>query len=134
MADAGLPIDNLCVRGDFSYDSGVDAAQRLLALDPRPSAIIASNDQMALATLDVAELLGIAIPGALSLISFDNTPVTTFANPPLTAIDQPIAETVSRAVELLIAASRGEELPTLPVVVAARLIERGSTGPAPLAI
>jgi LacI family transcriptional regulator len=133
MADAGLPIDTLCVRGDFGYESGVDAARKLLALEPRPTAIIASNDQMALATRDVAEEMGIAIPDALSLISFDNTPVTTFANPALTAIDQPIAETVSQAVELLITASRGEELPPLPVVVAARLIERGSTGPAPLA-
>ena len=133
MAEAGLPIATLCARGDFSYQSGVDAAHTLLALEPRPTAIIASNDQMALATRDVAEEMGIAIPDALSLISFDNTPVTTFANPPLTAIDQPIAETVSQAVELLITASRGEELPALPVVVPARLIERGSTGPAPLA-
>jgi LacI family transcriptional regulator len=133
MAEAGLPIATLCARGDFSYQSGVDAAHTLLALEPRPTAIIASNDQMALATRDVAEEMGIAIPGALSLISFDNTPVTTFANPPLTAIDQPIAETVSQAVELLITVSRGEELPALPVVVPAHLIERGSTGPAPLA-
>ncbi|NJC06446.1 LacI family transcriptional regulator [Sphingomonas kaistensis] len=133
MAEAGLPIDDLCVRGDFGYESGVDAARQLLALEPRPTAIIASNDQMALAARDVAEAQGIAIPGDLSLISFDNTPVTTFANPPLTAIDQPIAETVSQAVELLIAASRGEELPALPVIVPARLIERDSTGPAPLA-
>ncbi|GAA4021267.1 LacI family DNA-binding transcriptional regulator [Sphingomonas swuensis] len=133
MADASLPLDGLCVRGDFSYESGLAAARSLLALERRPTAIIASNDQMALATRDVAEEMGIAIPETLSLISFDNTPVTTFANPPLTAIDQPIAETVSRAVELLIAASRGEELPHLPVIVPAKLIERGSTGPAPLA-
>jgi len=130
MAEAGLPTANFCVRGDFSYDSGAAAARNLLSLDPRPTAIIASNDQMALATRDIAEEMGVAIPACLSLISFDNTPVTTFANPPLTAIDQPIAETVSQAVELLIAASRGEELPALPVVVPARLIERGSTGPA----
>ena len=52
---------------------------------------------------------------------------------PLTAIDQPISETVSQAIELLVAASRGDKLPPLPVVVPARLIARGSTGPAPLA-
>ena len=133
MAEAGLPLDGLCVRGDFGYESGVKAARTLLTASPRPSAIIASNDQMALAARDVAESLDIAIPDALSLVSFDNTPVTTFTNPPLTAIDQPIAETVSQAVELLVAASRGEQLPTLPVIVPARLIERGSTGPAPIA-
>lgn len=132
MAEAGLAIDDLCVRGDFGYDSGVAAARELLALKPRATAIIASSDQMALAVRDVATGLGIAIPDALSLISFDNTPVTTFADPPFTAIDQPVAETVSRAVELLIAANRGKELPAGPVVVPARLVERGSTGPAPL--
>ncbi|WP_338503814.1 LacI family DNA-binding transcriptional regulator [Sphingomonas kaistensis] len=133
MAEAGLPTTELCVRGDFSYRSGRKAARQLLALEPRPTAIIASSDQMALAARDVAGEIGLSIPGALSLISFDNTPVTTFTDPPLTAIDQPIAETVSQAVELLITASRGEALPDLPVIVPARLIERGSTGPAPLA-
>lgn len=133
MSAAGLPRDGLCVRGDFSYESGVAAARELLAGDARPTAIIASNDQMSLAVRDVAAELGIAIPRELSLISFDNTPVTIFADPPLTAIDQPVAETVSRAVELLIAASRGETLPDGPEVIPARLVERGSTGPAPIA-
>jgi len=133
MSDAGLPRDGLCVRGDFSYESGVAAARELLAGDARPTAIIASNDQMSLAVRDVAAELGIAIPRELSLISFDNTPVTIFADPPLTAIDQPVAETVSRAVELLIAASRGETLSDGPEVIPARLVERGSTGPAPIA-
>ncbi|GAA4004277.1 LacI family DNA-binding transcriptional regulator [Sphingomonas humi] len=133
MKEAGLPVDGLCLRGDFSYDSGLAAARALLELSPRPTAIIASNDQMALAALDAAAQMDIAVPAALSIVSFDNTPVTTFANPPLTAIDQPIAETVSCAVELLIAESRGEELLARPVNIPARLIERASTGPVPVA-
>lgn len=132
MADAGLTVDELCARGDFGYESGLAAAGELLDRARRPTAIIASNDQMALAALEVAASLGIAVPRELSLISFDNTPVTNFADPPLTAIDQPIAETVSRAVELLIAANRGQELPQGPVMVPATLVERGSTAPAPL--
>lgn len=132
MAEGGLAVDGLCARGDFGYESGLAAAGELLDRPNRPTAIIASNDQMTLAARDVAASLGIAVPGELSLISFDNTPVTNFADPPLTAIDQPIAETVSRAVELLIAANRGQELPRGPVVVPATLVERGSTGPAPL--
>lgn len=132
MAEAGLPPDGLCARGDFGYDSGLSAARDLLARNPRPTAIIASNDQMALAVREVASTLDIAIPAKLSLVSFDNTPVTTFCDPPLTAIDQPIAETVSRAIELLISVSRGEPAPPHPVVIPARLVERGSTGPAPI--
>lgn len=129
MAEAGLDIRDLLARGDFSHQSGLDAARQLLALDPPPTAIIASNDQMALATLEVAREQGLSIPEDLSLISFDNTPVVRFSRPRLTAVDQPIAETVSRAVELLIEADRTATQPD-PVVIRGRLVERESSGPA----
>lgn len=125
MEEAGLATD-LCERGDFSYASGETAARKLLTAKNRPTAIIASNDQMAMATNSAAHALGMRVPGDLSLISFDNSPVVRFVQPPLTAIDQPIAETVGRAVELLIAANRGEELPPMPVVIEGSLIERES--------
>lgn len=128
MADAGLAYENLMVRGDFSYDSGVVAANALLDLANRPTAIIASNDQMALAALDTANKRGLKVPEDLSLISFDNSPVARFTNPQLTAIDQPIAATFSKAVELLIINGTGPE-PQQPVVTESSLIERGSTAP-----
>ena len=62
---------------------------------------------MALAALEVARELGLSVPDDLSLISFDDTPIVRFARPPLTAVDQPIAATASRAVELIIDAQRG---------------------------
>ena len=126
MAEAGLSTEGLCQRGDFSFESGEVAARRLLSSGKRPTAIIASNDQMAMATNAVAHAMGMRVPGDLSLISFDNTPVVRFVQPALTAIDQPVAEVTSRAVELLIAANRGEELPPMPVVVEGKLIERES--------
>lgn len=126
MEAQALPTNGLCVRGDFSFESGLRAAAELLDADERPTAIIASNDQMALAVLQVANERGLAIPHDLSLISFDNTPVVRFTQPQLTAIDQPIADTFSRAVELLI--TNGEAEPyEVPVIVEGRLIERGST-------
>lgn len=126
MEAQGLPTAGLCVRGDFSFESGLHAAAELLDVDEPPTAIIASNDQMALAVLQVANERGLAIPRDLSLISFDNTPVVRFTQPQLTAIDQPIADTFSRAVELLI--TNGEAEPyEVPVIVEGRLIERGST-------
>ncbi|MBK8373807.1 LacI family DNA-binding transcriptional regulator [Sphingorhabdus sp.] len=128
MANAGLPTDGLLVRGDFSYDSGVAAAQTLLDRKNRPTAIIASNDQMALAVLDTAIKMGLRAPDDLSLVSFDNSPVTRFTSPQLTAIDQPIAATFSKAVELLITNGNGPE-PVQPVVVESSLIVRGSTAP-----
>lgn len=128
MADAGLDTANLLACGDFSRQSGLEAARQLLALDHPPTAIIASNDQMALATLEVAREQGLDVPQDLSLISFDNTPIVGFSRPRLTAVDQPIAETVSRAVELLIGAGREDPQPG-PLVVHARLVQRDSTGP-----
>ncbi|RIV85900.1 LacI family DNA-binding transcriptional regulator [Aurantiacibacter zhengii] len=131
MKDHGLSTDNLCERGDFSFASGDAAARRLLSRRGRPTAIIAGNDQMAMAVNKVAHELGLKVPGDLSIISFDNTPVVRFIQPPLTAIDQPVAETVSRAVELLIKAQRGEELPPMPVVVDGSLVERASVAGPP---
>lgn len=132
MAEAGLPSEGLCQRGDFGYESGIKAAGALLALADRPTAIIASSDQMALATLEVARARGLDVPRDLSLVSFDNTPIVRFTQPPLTAVDQPVAETISRAVELLINAHR-RALPSAPINVEGSLVERGSTGPAPVA-
>lgn len=128
MNDAGLPLDDLMARGDFSYESGAIAANALLDLADPPTAIIASNDQMALAVLDVAAKRKLKVPQALSLISFDNSPVVSFTDPKLTAIDQPIAATFSKAVELLIINGSGEA-PEQPVVTHGTLIERGSTAP-----
>ena len=128
MDAVGLAQDGLCVRGDFSYESGVIAANSLLDLERPPTAIIASNDQMTLAALDTANQRGLTVPNDLSLISFDNTPVVRFTDPKLTAIDQPIAATFSKAVELLI--TNGENLVQhQPVVTEGSLVERSSTAP-----
>ena len=126
MAAAGLPTAGLLHPGDFTYASGERAARALLALPEPPTAIIASNDQMALATLEVARQAGLAVPHDLSIISFDNTPMMQFTQPQLTAIDQPIAATASKAVELIIAAQKGEVLPDALTVIPASLVERGS--------
>jgi LacI family transcriptional regulator len=126
MTMAGLDEDGLCVRGDFSYDSGAQSAGILLKRAVRPTAIIAGNDQMTLAALDVATAMGLKVPHDLSLISFDNSPVVQFTEPKLTAIDQPIAATFSKAVELLILNGNAPDQPQ-PVLVEGRLVERGST-------
>jgi LacI family transcriptional regulator len=131
MAAAGLSIDALFEEGDFSFASGERAADTLLSVTNPPTAIIASNDQMALATLEVARQRSLLVPGDLSLVSFDNTPVVRFTHPPLTAIDQPIAEITSRAVEQIIK-NHGDKNPLdTPIVVKAGWIERGSTAPPP---
>ena len=131
MGEAGLDVGGMLAQGDFSYASGESAARQLLSLDLPPTAIIASNDQMALATLEVAKSQGLEVPERLSLISFDNTPIVRFVQPPLTAIDQPIADISAKAVELIVAHQRRSELPDNTVVIAATLVVRGSTVPPP---
>lgn len=128
MHKAGLEVDGLCAQGDFGFESGLAAARKLLTSANRPTAIIASNDQMALATLEVARELQLEVPRDLSLISFDNTPVVRFTRPPLTAVDQPIAATISRAAELLINPAR-ERPPSDPINVKGSLVVRASTSP-----
>lgn len=126
MRDAGLSVAGLLEPGDFSFASGERAARRLLRSKQPPTAIIASNDQMALATLDVARSMGLAVPGDLSVISFDNTPIVRVTQPPLTAIDQPIAQMAAKTVDLILACLRGEKSPESITLVPATLVERGS--------
>ncbi|QZD93475.1 LacI family transcriptional regulator [Qipengyuania xiapuensis] len=132
MDDAELPTEGLCERGDFGFESGTHAAKKLLELDNPPTAIIASSDQMTLATLEVARKRGLDVPKDLSLVSFDNSPIVRFTQPPLTAVDQPIAATTSRAVELLIEARR-KAPPEGVISVFGELVVRGSTARAPRA-
>jgi len=122
-----LPTDDLLASGDFSFGSGTSATEALLTLKDPPTAIIASNDRMALAALAVANRRGLAVPGDLSLFSFDNTPVVRFTQPPLTAVDQPVAELTALAVDMIIRSLRGNELPDQPVIIEAGLVERSST-------
>lgn len=127
MDEAGLGTDGLLAQGDFSIESGRACAPELI--DAGATAIIASNDQMAMATLEVARARGLAVPGDLSIVSFDDTPVVRFAHPSLTAVEQPIAAVTARGVELIIAARAGREVPGDPVVVTPGLAVRDSTAP-----
>lgn len=129
LASRGLEIDEALVgHGDFTYGSGEAAAKQLLALAEPPTGIVASNDQMALATLAVAKTSGLAVPGDLSIVSFDDTPIVRFSHPPLTAVVQPIAAMTAAAADLLIRAkSKAPDLPE-QVVTPFGFAVRGSTG------
>ncbi|MCD2323338.1 LacI family DNA-binding transcriptional regulator [Sphingomonas sp. IC-56] len=127
MAQASLNCEQLLADGDFSYGSGLVAARQLLACSRPPTAIIASNDQMAMATLSVAREKGLSVPDDLSVISFDDTPIVRFNHPPLTAVVQPIAEVSARAAELIIAERTGKDVGDSPAAIPATLAIRKST-------
>ena len=129
MEAGGFDTAALLQAGDFSYESGLSTADALLAADAPPTAIIASNDRMALAVLEVARSRGIDVPADLSVISFDDTPITRFTHPPLTAVVQPIAEVTAQAVSLIIDEQAQRDSPRTAVVVPATLAIRSSTAP-----
>ncbi len=107
MASAGLvPQADLIVQGLFSYRSGLDAATRLLDNPDPPTAIFASNDDMAAATVAVAHRRHLDVPADLSVCGYDNTSIATTIWPELTTIHQPIADMSRAAIELLVSEVR----------------------------
>ncbi len=129
LIGAGFAIDDsLIAPGDFTFESGVVAAEALLSRDDRPTAVLASNDEMALATLHVASRLGIRVP-ELSLVSFDDTPGVRLSMPGLTSVRQPISDMAARAAELLIGVSKTGEGKPSDHLLPFGLEVRGSTAP-----
>lgn len=103
MAEAGLDVaPEMLVDGMFTYRSGLSAAAELLKLEPRPTAIFCSNDDMAAATMAVAHGMGLRIPEQLTVVGFDDTPVATTLWPALTTIRQPVSAMGRTAVTLML--------------------------------
>ncbi|HEX8486857.1 MAG TPA: LacI family DNA-binding transcriptional regulator [Sphingomonas sp.] len=111
LRDARVPADEgLIAQGLFTYRSGLAAAERLLDHDNPPTAIFASNDDMAAAAVAVAHRRGLDVPGDLTVCGFDDTTLATAIWPELTTIHQPIADMSRAAVEMLVGqARRGQE-------------------------
>ncbi|MET0308536.1 MAG: LacI family DNA-binding transcriptional regulator [Sphingomonas sp.] len=126
----GLAVDARYLQpGDFTYAAGQAAMVALARLDPPPSAVLASGDETALGVLHTAGKLGLDVPGALSIVSFDDTPTVRMSVPALTAIRQPIAEMTARAAELLIAATAGGDQPDAGHLLPFDFVVRDSTAP-----
>ena len=127
-----IPVDRELVhQGEFTFASGVEAAHHLLSRRKRPSAVFASNDDMALGVLAAAQRLGLAVPGDLSIAGFDDSPASGLVWPPLTTVRQPTDEMARVAVEMLIAANRNDADPAseknLHRVLPHELVVRDST-------
>lgn len=109
LAEAGIRgTEGQIAQGYFTYRSGLDAAEDLLATEHRPTAIFASNDDMAAATAAIAHRLGLDVPADLSIVGFDDTPLATAIWPQLTTIHVPIAELTRAAADLLVERIRAQ--------------------------
>jgi LacI family transcriptional regulator len=120
----------LIVQGLFTYRSGLDAAEQLLGLEQRPTAIFASNDDMAAAVVAIAHRLGLDVPGDLTVAGFDDTALATTIWPELTTVRQPITDMAEAAVQSLVRLIRAQRngTPEAPehVVMEHALIRRQS--------
>lgn len=108
LIDGGIkPLKKLVVDGEYSFDSGVKGAKKLLSKENRPSAIFASNDEIAAGALFAARLMGISIPEELSIAGFEDSPFSRQTWPKLTTAHQPNETIAQQAVSLLVAKIQG---------------------------
>ncbi len=134
MEAAGLPIrEEYIASGQFTYRSGVEAAECLLNLSTAPTAIFASNDDMAAAAIGVAHRRGLAVPDDLSVVGFDNSPSAISVWPELTTMDQPVSAMAAAAFDLVLrrinAHEPVSELAEYDQIRQCQLIARKSSGP-----
>jgi LacI family transcriptional regulator len=103
LRDAGITSDRLLERdGDFTEAGGYAAARELLALNPRPTAIFAANDSMAIGALSALRESGIRVPDDMAVAGFDDIPLARYMDPPLSSVKVPISNLGARAVEILL--------------------------------
>lgn len=121
----------LIVQGAFTYKSGLDAAEVLLSREDRPTAIFASNDDMAVAVIARAHKNALDVPRDLTVVGFDDTQIATAIWPQLTTVRQPISDMSSAAVELLASHLDGEaDAPQRHEIRSEIIVRDSSVGPA----
>jgi LacI family transcriptional regulator, repressor for deo operon, udp, cdd, tsx, nupC, and nupG len=121
--------DLIVVGGDFTVESGADAAARLLGMPERPTAIFCFNDEMAMGVLDYAKRAGVKVPDQLSVIGFDDIRFARYTEPALTTIAQPMREIGEGTVKLLLSILVDDTTAPASVTLPHRLVVRGSTAP-----
>lgn len=129
MAEAGLNVDSaLMKRSTLTMNGGYEAGCSLLLHDDPPSAIVASNDLMALGVISAAQGLGLSVGTDVSVTGFDDIPLADYTHPSLTTVRQPLVEIGMRICGMLIRLLQGETLSENQVIIKPKLIIRESCG------
>lgn len=127
LGDAALEQrEDMVAQGLFTYRSGEEPGLQLLSAQKRPTAIFASNDDMAAGVLSAAGRLGLSVPADLSVVGFDNSPIALTIWPKLTTLAQPVAKMAAEAVYTVIRAHKDKSEPFETILMAHELIERDS--------
>ncbi|WP_019026352.1 LacI family DNA-binding transcriptional regulator [Colwellia piezophila] len=121
---------DLVIEGEYSFDSGVSGAKKLMAEQSktiRPTAIFSCNDEIAAGALFSARLMNISVPEQLSIVGFENSPFSRQTWPKLTTADQPNSQIAEDAANLLISQLRKQNKPLMISKYVPKLIVRDST-------
>jgi LacI family transcriptional regulator len=109
LSEHGLPQDEFMIRGgDFTESGGYESMKELLSLNPRPTAVFAANDLMALGGFLACRELGVRVPEDVAIAGFDNIPAARLVNPSLTTLDQRAKHSGQCVARLLISRLSGE--------------------------
>lgn len=128
ISDAGIAYnEDLVIEGDYTYDSGLEAIERILELDTKPTAILVGSDEMALGVVHGAFDRGYSVPDDFEVISSDNTRLTLMVRPQLTTIVQPLYDIGAVAMRLLTKYMNKENVDENIVVLPHRIENRNST-------
>ena len=133
LAAAGLALapDALVSVPMFDRAGVLAGAERLMALSPRPTAVLCATDALALALLETAERMGIDVPAALSVIGFDDIPLSAYSTPPLSTFTQRAVQTGERVAEMVVGILENGPESVESLLIRSEFVARASHGPAP---
>lgn len=109
LESAGLPVPDVIEGGGWGAADGHAAAQRLLEMADRPTAVFAANDDLALGAMRAFHTAGLRIPQDIAVVGYDDVANTAFYEPPLTTVRQPFDDLGRHALEALVATIEGRQ-------------------------
>ena len=128
LTERDIPFDpTLLHTGDYTAAAGVRESRELLRMPEPPTAIFAFNDLMAMGVMRAVQERGLQIPADVAVIGFDGLAVTEHCSPPLSTVEQPVAEMSAAAIAMLLDRIKGGASPARVQTFAAKLVERTST-------
>ncbi|PLT31494.1 catabolite control protein A [Peribacillus deserti] len=128
LEESGLTLNqDFLVDGDYTYDSGLEAFDKLMKNDDKPTALLVGGDEMALGVVHAAQDKGANVPDDFEVISFDNTRLTMMVRPRITTVVQPLYDIGAVSMRLLTKLMNKEEVTEQSVILPHRIEERDST-------
>jgi DNA-binding LacI/PurR family transcriptional regulator len=127
LAEAGIPLNpDYILHGEFLEEGGYEAVKQLLIKGKQPTAFVVTDDLMAFGVIGALAEVGMRVPDDVSIISFNNVPLTRFSSPPLTSVDIGIYQLGYQATQKLIEQIRNPSIASSNTLIATRIIERQS--------